>query len=172
MKKRKIFNDSMLFSQQEMALLLGISRSQWAMFEIRERDIPGSAKVKLAALLQSSNELSFTKKNSLPHEKKQEAQKQELLQLQLQENKIRQSQLQQKLDKLEKKYKEAENTLRFVLFLREKHKLQEREALVLSTVEAKALAVLEKNGVPVQVKYRLQLDTLELQNRLLEGEKE
>lgn len=170
MKKESIFKEKLLLSQEEIAMLIGITRSQWSLFEIGKRDIPGTAKVKLAALIATSIAVNSSDKTELIHEKKQEAQKQKLIKLQLQAYKFKQIQLQRKLEKLESNYRKAENTLRFVLFFRKKEVLTNREATILNAVEAKALAMLEKNGVHLQVKYRLELDGIKTHLEAMESE--
>lgn len=51
MKKDQIFPKPLLLSQEETAILLGIHRSQWAMYEINQRSLPTDATIRLAELL-------------------------------------------------------------------------------------------------------------------------
>ena len=37
--------------QEDIAMLLRVTRSQWSMFELRKRDLPIGAKLKLAEML-------------------------------------------------------------------------------------------------------------------------
>ena len=55
--QKETFKNSLGFTQEEIAILLGITRSQWAMYESGKRDIPIEAKQKLITLL------TATKKN-------------------------------------------------------------------------------------------------------------
>ena len=169
MKKDKIFK-SLLLSQEDIAMLLGITRSQWAMYEIRQRDIPSTAKLKLATLLKQVNALSKEAKKEWPYQKSQEALKQKMLLDQLEDNKLEQLRVQRKLDQLERNYKEAENTIQFVTFLKEKESLSELDALVLNTVQNKALTTLEKNGMHLQTKQQLKLNVLVALTKVLEKE--
>lgn len=60
------------FSQEEISIVLGITRSQWAMYEIGQRDLPLEAKKELTAILlhlQKAKEDSKVKKELLSLEK-------------------------------------------------------------------------------------------------------
>ncbi|KIX20205.1 hypothetical protein SY27_13750 [Flavobacterium sp. 316] len=170
MKKRKIFKTPMLFSQEEMAMLLGITRSQWAMFEIGQRDIPSSAKLKLATLIKGVNVLSKVATKELPHHKIQQSKKEEILYTQLKENRLQQLIIERKLAKLKKNYQEAENTLQFVALLKGNKNITVREEAVLNVVQAKALVVLDRNGLHLQLEQQLRLSTLDAQTKFIERE--
>jgi transcriptional regulator with XRE-family HTH domain len=58
MEKIKI-RELLGMKQEEIALLLEITRSQWAMYETGKRDLPTAAKLKLAEML------AFAKKRQL-----------------------------------------------------------------------------------------------------------
>lgn len=61
MKKETNLKTLLGLSQEEAAILLGVSRVQWAHFTDGRRDIPAAAKVKLAEVLSSIEE---NKKNT------------------------------------------------------------------------------------------------------------
>ncbi|MGH2667392.1 hypothetical protein [Flavobacterium sp.] len=48
------------FSQEEISIVLGITRSQWAMYEIGKRDLPLKAKKELTAILLHLQEIKET----------------------------------------------------------------------------------------------------------------
>jgi len=54
MKEKSDIKSILGLSQNEMAILLGIPRSNWAMFKSGQRDIPLSAKEKLTHLVEAS----------------------------------------------------------------------------------------------------------------------
>ena len=170
MGKDKTIRSSLLLSQEEIALLLGIKRSVWSMYEGGLRDLPTAAVLKLASLTIHANNLSKIPKKELPYQKKQEAAKQKMLLKQIENNRFEQFQLERKLNEMERKYNKAVNTIQFVRVLKEKEEIMDQQALVLQTVEKKALAILDKNGVHLQTKYLLQLNALLAHTKVLEKE--
>ncbi len=170
MKKASIFKEKLLLSQEEIAMLLGVTRTQWSMFEIGQRDIPSSAKLKLATILKHVNNLSKATKKEFPYQKIQELKKQKVLQEELENNKLQKLKLQRKLERLQLYYKQAENTLQFVALLQEKEKQTELETLVLQTIKSKALQILDKNGWHLQTKFQQKWNALEEHRKLLELE--
>lgn len=158
MKKDLIFKEGTLFSQEEIAMLLGITRSQWAMFEIGQRDIPGSAKVKLANLLRISKEMTTVTKAVLAHRKEQETKKQAIIEKYIKDSQFKQMQLERTLERMNRKYKEAENTLHLIAYMKEQSGFTESDHMVLESVVAKAHLIIKQNGLDVQVKQQLKLD--------------
>ena len=170
MGKDKTIRSSLLLSQEEIALLLGIKRSVWSMYEGGLRDLPTAAVLKLASLTIHANNLSKIPKKELPYQKKQEAAKQKMLLKEIENNKFEQLQLERKLKQLHNNYQEAERTIQFVTLLKEKEVVTAREEVVLEHIQNKALAILEKNGIHLQTKHQLKLNVLLSQTKQLEKE--
>jgi transcriptional regulator with XRE-family HTH domain len=61
MKNNATIKNLLGLTQEEMSILLGITRSQWAMYETGKRDLPISAKTQLATML---SHVQNTKKSS------------------------------------------------------------------------------------------------------------
>lgn len=169
MKDRKIFKTPLLFSQEEMALLLGITRSSWSMYVSGLRSIPTDATLKLAKLLQSAAQLPLTSPE-FSHRTIQEGKKKEMLQEELAKNKWETEVLERKLAKMQKQFQEAENTLQFVQVHESQGDLNEQEVCILQNVKNRALAQVEKNGLQLQAKYQRQLLALKLYQKQLEKE--
>ncbi|WP_300565433.1 helix-turn-helix transcriptional regulator [Flavobacterium sp.] len=51
MKKAATLSKLLGLTQEEMAMLLGVSRGQWSMYEARKRDLPATAMMQLAEVL-------------------------------------------------------------------------------------------------------------------------
>lgn len=170
MTKAKIFKTNVLLSQEETAILLGINRSQWAMYEIGQRDIPVFAKVKLATLLETVEAMQVAGQPDFPNRKTQEANREKWINAQIKANKLQQTRLKRKIALLERNFQEAENTLLFVQLLKEKIKENATalEVLVLENAQTKALALLDKNGLDIVAKHQLKLNALEVHTNQLE----
>ncbi|WP_130735421.1 helix-turn-helix transcriptional regulator [Flavobacterium sp. J27] len=168
MKKRNIFKTPLLFSQEEMALLLGVTRSTWSMYVSGLRDIPTEAILKLAKLLKSENQLPLVTLE-LTHRSIQENKKRKMLAEELAKNKREEVLLQKKLEKTQKKYQEAEHTLRFLMLHKNNKDLSEQEVLIMQNVKNRALQQVEKNGLHVQAKYEVQLNALKMYVKQLEN---
>lgn len=72
MKSKTFFKEPLLITQEEMAMLLGVTRSQWSMAAIGERGLPLKAKAKLDALVQNANKVTSAKRIKLAQEVQQE----------------------------------------------------------------------------------------------------
>ena len=169
MKDRKIFKTPLLFSQEEMALLLGITRSSWSMYVSGLRSIPADATLKLAKLLQSAAQLPLATPE-LSHRTVQEGKKKEMLQEELAKNKWETEVVERKLAKMQKQFQEAENTLQFVQVHESQRDLKEQEVCILQNVKNRALAQVEKNGLHLQAQYQRHLRALKSYQKQLEKE--
>ena len=75
MKDTTTIKNILVLSQEEMAMLLGITQSQWSMYKSGKRDIPLPAKQQLAVLLantQQSKSVSQESKKIVEKEQKSE----------------------------------------------------------------------------------------------------
>lgn len=56
MKTKNVLREKLGITQEDLAVLLGDSRSYLALFELGKRSLPEESKQKLAALINKSNE--------------------------------------------------------------------------------------------------------------------
>ena len=76
MKHDKAIKNLLGLSQEEISMILGISRIQWAMYETGRRDIPLAAKQQLAALLSNTQQAkSVSPESIMMGEKEQKSEK-------------------------------------------------------------------------------------------------
>lgn len=170
MGKDKTIRSSLVLSQEEIALLLGIKRSVWSMYEGGKRDLPTAALLKLTTLTTHATTISKVAKKEQPYQKKQQAAKQKMLLKEIENNKFEQLQLERKLKQLHNNYEQAERTIQFVALFKEKEEVTAREAVVLEHIQNKAFAILEKNGIALQTKQQLKLNALLAHTKQLEKE--
>ena len=163
MKQQTFFTDPLVLSKEEMAMLLGISKSQWVMYTLGQRGLSLPARLKLEKIMDSATEVSFFKKAILPQETQQEAAKQEVLTALLETTIWKQSQLSRKLVAMEKKYEAALHTLHFIA-----NKSIKKEAFsadLLKMFENKANKVLRANNLSNQEVLKIKLEVLHYQER-------
>ena len=153
---KKDLKSIMGLTQEETAMLLGISRVQWAHFTDGRRDIPTSAKVKLAEVLSTiqknkSKPKEVTEIIATEKKKAKEGLQQELKAIQLKE-----IELEKKIKKINEVRKEAFAALEVVAYLEFKE-----QTSMAKFIKTRALNSLKK--------YNLQqLQDLELKKESLE----
>jgi predicted transcriptional regulator len=167
MKKQNIFKEALLVSQEDMAILLGVSRSQWSMYTIGQRGLSTQGKVKLEQMVRSVNQVSFSKEEKLPQEVLQESEIKKVLENLLLDNKLNQLQFQKKLSQMEEKFQLALNTLHFVINLQAKKSKWNANEPVLQVLKMKANKVLKANGLPKQEVCKVKLEGLVQEEKLL-----
>lgn len=167
MKKKAIFNEPLLISQEEMAMLLGITRSQWSMVVLGERQLSGKSNVKFAELLSVANDVAVSKKDKLLQVAQQENEWQQELPLLLTDNLLKQYQLQKKVLKMEENFQAAENTLHFLQNFKSELVAQP----VLKVLRNNANSVLKNNHLKVQETYKIKLEVLKFEEGLLRQRK-
>lgn len=168
MKKRTIFKDPVLISQDQMANLLGINRSQWAMYSIGQRGLSVEGRIKLEQLITTLNQVSFFKKEQLAQEKIQEEEWQKLLQNMQKENKFKQLQLQKKLRVMEEKHHTALNTLHLITTIQDKRSKANLNDSILQVLKNKANKMLCANSLKELENLKIKLEVLEFEEKLLE----
>lgn len=169
MKKTNPIRNLLGVSQEDMALILQVSRSQWAMYELGKRDLPTKAKLVLAEVLHYVKTPEMFAK-SLPQVDEQHIRKQQQLERLLKENEYQQVLTAKKINFVERKYATKVRTLQVVDFLAV-HPNNKSESLtnLLKTIANKASKALEVDGLATLIKYQIKQEVLELEKLLLES---
>lgn len=170
MKRETIFKETLLISQEDMAILLGVSRSHYTMYTLGQRGLPLQAKLKLEQLIMSNAEVCFFKKEKLSQVAKQEDESHNALLYLLQENKFKQVQLQRKIELMETKFKAAVNTLHFVNHIKNRNKCT--NTAVFNLINMKANKILSANGLIKQEACKIKLEVLQFEEQLLKKRKQ
>lgn len=163
MKKHTIFNEPLLLSQLDIAMLLGITRTQWNMYTTGQRGLPARSKLNYKKLLQNANESFLARREKLAPIAQQENEMQKELETLLQTNAFKQLQVQRKLTKMEAQFEAALNTLYFV---RNDQNGAINKSLI-KVLEIKALRVLDKNALKHQEVHKIKLEVLEFEKKVL-----
>ena len=163
MKKHKIFKEPLLLTQLEMAMLLGITRSQWAMYTTGSRGLPARSKLKYETLLQNVAANALVKREKLAQVQKQENEIEKALANLVEENKFEQLKTQKKLTQMKEKFQAALNTMYFVDGLENKS----MNKSLFKVLENKAQKVLDKNALALQEVLVIKLEVLKQEEMLL-----
>jgi len=156
--------------QEDIAMLLQVSRSQWGMFEIGQRQLPLVAQLKLAKMLAIVKQPQNESVNSFLDLEVQKVETKKLVDKLKLVNQHRQLIEKKKLQLTEKKYEAAVLALRFLLFLKTDDQQSVTEQNWPSTsIQLRAEKAIRKNGLHVQAKHRLKLQVLLAEEEILEG---
>lgn len=163
MKQQTIFKNPLLLSKEEMAMLLGISKSQWVMYTLGQRGLSLPARLKLEKILDITTEVAFFKKAKLEQEIQQELEKQEGLNDFLQHTILKQMQVSKKLAAMKEKYDTAVHTLHFIA--NKTTKKEASNADFLRMIENKANKTLRANDLRKQEALKIKLEVLKFQEK-------
>lgn len=163
MPHKTFFNKPLLISQEEMAMLLGITRSQWSMVVLGERELNAASLNKLSSLITNFNQNVSNESEILTQLNNQNSEKRAVLEKLVEENTFKQLQLQRKLTKMITQFEKAANTLDFVNSL----KKSTVNKSILQVLEKKANRVMAKNSVMLQEIDAIQLEVLLYEETLL-----
>jgi len=168
MKKHDNLRDLLGITQEDLAALLKISRTQLSMYEIGKRELPSTAIIQLADMLRYLQEDASKSADTTSLLKEQAIQKENTLEELKKENQYKQLVLKRKLNALEKKYKANFSAFQLTKYL-EKHDTEngKLESHLLKTIERKALAELNKNGLAMITKYKIEKEVLQAEEKII-----
>lgn len=160
MKTRDTIRKVLGVTQEEVAMLLRVTKSQLAMYETGQRDLPINAQLKLVAMWQyvhNKKEILVP----LPDTKVIQA-KIAKVERQLIINEHKQALLERKLNRHKSKYEKSLSTLKLIEFIETQLPEEEKpEKDLVALIYRKALIGIEKNGLPVQRKCTIEMDRLQ-----------
>jgi transcriptional regulator with XRE-family HTH domain len=167
MRKGKPICKELGLKQQELAMLLKVSKGQLAMYETGKRDLPIAAMQQLAPMLQFVQEESL-KSGSAEVLKFQTAQKKKVLAQLLKENQCKQKLLDKKLVIADNKYQVNNRALQLMRFLEnEATKKGDSPNGLVKVIERRAATELKINGWEVVVKFQMQKEVLLAEEKML-----
>jgi transcriptional regulator with XRE-family HTH domain len=170
MKKIEKISDQFGLTQNDLALLLRVSRSQLSMYEIGQRDLPVAAKEQLVEMLTfiQKNPLQLTTSNAVLKER--EEQRKKVLQDLIIVNKHQQLMLDKKINALERKQHAILKSMQLVAFLEMQSTdkgLQDNP--VAKLFKMKATSGVAKSGLITLTKLQLKKEVLQAEQQLLEN---
>lgn len=168
MKKQENIRELFGISQEDLAVLLKINRSQIAMFETGKRDLPGAAMPKLYDIYLFAQGNASKLPSTISLMNSQALQKKKALEHMVKENHFKQYALEKKLNALEKKYNA--NLMAFQLInYYDKHDTTNYELgkEMGYSIEKIAFNKLEKNGLGLITKYQIEKEVLQAEEKIL-----
>mgnify|MGYP003421691245 FL=1 len=152
-------------SQENLAILLQVSRSQFAMFELGKRSLPVQAMEKLATMLthsQKKSTKSEVKKNNAVEE-------QNLLKKLLLKNSHQQLLVERKIKALEKKQNALATSKKLIAhLLKNESKMKKNELAVLKSIEIKSKNQDIKNYATLLLQLEIKKEVLVFEEKLLQ----
>lgn len=168
MKKRENIRDVFGIPQEDLAILLKVTRSQLAMFETGKRELPPTAMSQLLEMLRFAQEDNSKLANTISLMNTQALQKKKILENLVKENHYKQFALEKKLNAFEKKYNA--NLMAFQLinyFEQQNTENYELGKQMAKIIEKKALAELNKNGLAMITKYKIEQEVLQAEEKII-----
>ena len=162
MKTDKNIREILGVKQEDIAMLLQVTRSQWSMYEIGKRDLPIAAKLKLSAMLEyvQKNEANF--RHNVTETKIQKQKTAKWLEEQIVINQHKHMLVDKKLKSIQKNYEYSLNTLKLYDFLKTNtNKSSKEEDFVINVLKLRADVNIQNNGLYIQAKQQLKLELIE-----------
>lgn len=163
MKKKGVLRQFFGVSQEEMAMILKISRAQWSMFESGKAELPHDARMEYYDLLAyvQSDKGEVAKKGPQPAQSKEEALK---LKFSLVVNQHRQGFTSKKIENLQKKQAMAEAALHLEGYC--ENSKQEQPKFVADKIEE----ILKRANKDVQLGESAEMIQLQIKLKVLQYE--
>lgn len=159
-KKMKSISKALGLTQEELAFLLGVTRSQLSMYQLGKRNLPPEAKLKLSELLQAVTNTNTSKQNKIALEKNPTTTKwiAELLLV----NQQKQLATEKRLQQLQRKIEKEKVATQLMNFLKREEKFKTSKV-----VKAIALKNTSNNSEEILLKLTLKLEVLQAEEKIL-----
>lgn len=168
MKDKDTFKKLLGITQEEIAMILDTTRSQWSMYEIGKRNLPLSAALEFTKMLKYIQENSSKEIEINYSSEEYEKQVYNQLKKEMKNNRYQLDELNIKIEQAQRFYDEGLAALGVVDYLNTQPE-NERIASVKKLIHCKAIAKLRKND---ELLHKLNLDRqiLQLRNAFIEKE--
>ncbi|WP_298140580.1 helix-turn-helix domain-containing protein [Flavobacterium sp.] len=156
-------------TQEELALLLKVTRSQLSMYELGKRDLPLAAKKQLTEMLQHVKETTLAEKVTNGLMKEDVLLKKAIVVELLQNTIYQQIKVERALKKYEKKYTTGQATVNLIGFLEKQTAKKKKETdSLLESMKTKSLKVVGKSNLAVLTKLQIQKEVLAAEKKVIE----
>lgn len=165
--KSKILRKKFGLTQEEMAMLTGVTRTQWSMYEIGQRELPTNAMLQLTTAFSYLDNLKAVAPDSQKIVKAEEEKLKELLQREKLRIEYKKLNLERKITAIQNKRAECFDALEVVHYIKTQS-IQIHFPPVLEMIRIRATATLAKNPLHQVAKLQLKMDELDFVKKSLE----
>ncbi|UOK41718.1 MULTISPECIES: helix-turn-helix domain-containing protein [Flavobacterium] len=169
-KSKNYLRDALGLTQEETAMLLRVTKSQLAMFEIGQRDLPTKAMLKLITM---HNYLQNKEQEKVQHidQKSENSKIIKLLEVEIVKNKYKQALLERELARLKSNHQKSLSNLQLAEYLETQLEEGEKPGKeFIGVIRTKGLRGMDKNGLSAQKKLELKINALQKYQNELEKE--
>ncbi|MCL9803890.1 helix-turn-helix domain-containing protein [Flavobacterium amniphilum] len=165
MGEKDTFKKILGLTQDEIAPLLGITRAQWAMYEIGKRNLPSAAAVEFTKLLHYIQENHSKEMEMQDFMKEEEKRVYDQLRKDMQKNEYKLNRLTKKMERAQGLYEEALAALQVIAYLESQPK-NEKTATIKNVIQHKTRVNLIRQKEILR-KHSHDIEVLQLENTLL-----
>lgn len=173
LNKRVQLRKTLNLTQEEMVMLLNISRSQWAYYELGKRDLPIAASERLVVIENLLTSPEMTKATDEQQTETKQQQTNEMLNARLKENNRYKVKLERMITRMEEKNEASQKMLKLISLLANAEFKKPLHESVLPILKKKVKETLEKYNSLDLLKLKIQLHSLQQQelwlNELIES---
>lgn len=166
MKEKNTLKSLLGIAQEEIAIVLGITRSHCAMYETGKRSLPLHAKLELVKILRYTEKREFKDKEIQSFISQEVLRMQKAFEKEIQLNAYKIHVLEKKITKVERLRNESLAALRLSEYL-DTQTDNERTVGMSQIIKTEAMEVFKRNNELLR-KYAVSRETLKQQNKLLE----
>ncbi|MFC7772484.1 helix-turn-helix domain-containing protein [Flavobacterium sp. GCM10027622] len=168
MKEKDSLTKILGISQGELAIILGVTRTQWSMYELGQRKLPPHAVFELNSILHYIQKNGAKKMPVQDFMIEEEQGFYDLLHKKMLENELIGEKLDRNIEKAQLLYEEGLAALRLVEYL-EAQPENKRTATIQNVIQCRARARLKRNQKLLK-KYQHDKELLQLQNTFIKKE--
>ena len=168
MQNQMTLKETLGINQEQMSMILKITRTQWSMYVIGKRSLPLHATVKLAEILEFINQPDSNFQEQLQNNSINASKRQKFLEKQKTDNLYKQIILENKLKATQKKYNAALKALKVVRFLETKtQETNQDHELFLEVLKIDFEKIIQKNSLELQEQLQLQYEIVQHEKLLI-----
>lgn len=165
MKEKNTLKNLLGIEQEDIAIVLGVSRSHLAMYGTGRRNLPLHAKEEFTKILLFCSKKQFEDKENISFLKEEELYMRRIFEKEIQMNEYKIHVLGKKIEKTERLRNESLTALRLADYL-DTQADNARTAGMSGTIRSSAIRAFKRNNTSL-LKYVVRKETLEQQNKII-----
>lgn len=163
--KRETIRAMLGLTQQEMAMLLNVSRGQWSMYESNRRNLPLAASLRLGEMIVYMLSPEAKALKNLPKTEREDNKIKQLLEKRLKENEFQLMVFTRKINRAQGKLEQFEKAAQLMHFLNS-------PAEIKKAIAPQIVPSITEDIITSFRKYKLELSLLQIDLELLQGQQQ